>query len=451
MSLLSANKHRLMAEKDVVMSFVHQITEDFSHSLNQSELWQHILDAALKSTGASKACIYKHERGHLERIVQAGLFPPQGRIQREALEKTQTRSDFVAGVSNKDPLMVGQGIIGKVAQYRDGVLIRDPEEEEDWVHYSDPSLRVRSLMVIPIVYQNDLLGVLALANPLTREAFSEMDFSLSTSLAEQSGLAIHNLNLLRYKLEKTKLDMDLSLAGSIQNMLLPKSLPRLASLDIAADYLPMRQVGGDLYDITEVGPHQIGVSVADVSGKGISAAMLMTMCFSHLKNSLARSSGPLELVKQMNESLTLVLRKDMFVTFFYGVIDTQEETLRFVRAGHELPIVVYSGNQEPILNCIDSDGIALGMVPGALFDQVIQEQTVPFPKGASLILYTDGITEHPNKAGTDYSLKRLKAVCESSFKASAREMNRSILNNVTHFSQGAEPADDITLLTIKHV
>jgi sigma-B regulation protein RsbU (phosphoserine phosphatase) len=131
---------------------------------------------------------------------------------------------------------------------------------------------VRSVIVVPILFRERSIGVLAIVNPSDGGSFGETDFSLAISLAEQAGLAIHNLDLMASQIEKNKMDSDLGLAHEIQSMLLPKEFPDITDLQMASIYQPAQKVGGDLYDIFKIGEDRVGIAIADVSGKGFRPA-----------------------------------------------------------------------------------------------------------------------------------------------------------------------------------
>jgi sigma-B regulation protein RsbU (phosphoserine phosphatase) len=147
-------------------------------------------------------------------------------------------------------------------------LIADAGVDQRVVVHEDSALRVRSLIAVPLQFRDKFFGVLAVANSADGEPFTQTDFSLMQSLAEQAALALHNAEFLHFQIEKRQLDLDLSLASGIQQMLLPKEAPQIAGLDIDARYTPAQKVSGDFYDLFALPGNRLGVAVADVSGKG---------------------------------------------------------------------------------------------------------------------------------------------------------------------------------------
>ena len=166
-----------------------------------------------------------------------------------------------------------EGIIGEVAASFKGVLIKDGSKDPRVVKHEDESFKVRSIIVVPMVFGGQLYGVLAVANPISGKPFTETDFSLAKSLGEQSGLAIHNSEAVSALIEKSKLEFDLKLASSVQRFLLPARLPQSSELECAVKYRPQKLIGGDFYDFIKLEDDRLGVVIGDVSGKGVSAAI----------------------------------------------------------------------------------------------------------------------------------------------------------------------------------
>jgi sigma-B regulation protein RsbU (phosphoserine phosphatase) len=168
----------------------------------------------------------------------------------------------------------------------------------------------------------------------------------ASSLAEQAALALHNADAIRVRLAQHRFDLDLSVASSIQTMLLPSSFPENSALDISARYHPAQKVGGDLYDVFELPEGLIGVVIADVSGKGIPASLLMAICQSHLRHLARKHHSPARVLSELNQILEPEIRQDMFVTITYAVVDPEGNQLVLARAGHELPLKLSNGKCE---------------------------------------------------------------------------------------------------------
>ncbi|RME72258.1 MAG: GAF domain-containing protein, partial [Verrucomicrobia bacterium] len=389
---LEEQVERLEQEKHIVIRFIREMGKALGEDLSREKLFERIARAALGSTEALSACVYEwREPGQLVGVAIEGLFPPQKPLPETSRGKLATRARFLESVLRSEVIAPGEGVVGTVAQTRKGELIVDGRSDPRIVDHGDPALVVRSMIAVPIEFQDRLIGVLAVANPAHGGPFTETDFSLVTSLAEQAGLAVHHNEFLRLELEKRQMDLDMSVARSVQLMLVPTTLPEVPGLDIDLRYHPAKQVGGDLVDIISLADGRVGFVVADVSGKGPGAAILMAICRTHLRHALEHTCSPAEALKAVNHAMEGEVRDDMFITAALAIYDPARGRLAIARAGHEAPILVGQGDVSG--GFIEVDGMALGMVDHVLFDEFIQERSIPFAPGNVLVLYTDGITE----------------------------------------------------------
>jgi sigma-B regulation protein RsbU (phosphoserine phosphatase) len=450
---IDEEKQLLHQEKQIVVEFMHNLVEAIGAGAGREELFQHIVHASILSTGALSACIFERTgRDKLRGVAVEGLFPPQHQLPEKSREKLSTRAKFIEQILKSEVFEMGEGLIGSVARTGKAVLIEDASGDPRVIQHDDPALKVRSLVVAPIAFRSKILGVLAVANPADGMAFNETDFSLVQSLAEQAAMAIHNSDLMGMQIEKSKLDLDIAVASSIQGMILPQKFPDNAALDIDAFYRPAQKIGGDLYNVIKLDERRVGLAIADVSGKGVPASLLMTICQTNLRHFAQAYRSPSEVLKAMNREMSEEIRRDMFITIIYAIIDTANDTLTLARAGHELPLVcVPSGaDSKPELAFIGSEGMALGMVPSEVFDYVIEDKTVPFKRGDIAVFYTDGVTEAADEEGAEFASKRLAESVRVLRERPARDINAGIVSTVERYTGQDKFADDLTLITVKH-
>ena len=448
---LDEEKQMLAQEKQVVLEFMHEMVESIGEGISRQQLFQRVVHAAIVTTGGLSACLFEQTAdGRLQGAAVEGLFPPF-RPLREPIDGTgKTRTRMLEQAMQEEVFSVGEGLVGSVAHSGRGVLIADATADLRVVQHTDPSLRVKTLLLAPIRFRETGLGVLAVANSADGVAFTEADFSLAQSLAEQAAMAIHNLDLMAVRLEKKQLDVDIALASSIQGMLLPRSLPVLPGFGCAAHYQAAQKVGGDLYDVIELGPQRVGVAVADVSGKGIPASLLMAICQSNLRHLARQFESPAQVLAELNMVMSEEMRQDMFVTIIYAIIDMGAQTLTLARAGHELPLLVVSEpSGEARVEFPGSDGMALGMVPTEFFESALADLRLPFRPGDVLVLFTDGMTETLSTDGSEFGKNRLAEVVLALRQESPEVINGGILNALLGHTGGQVPADDITILTVK--
>jgi len=255
-------------------------------------------------------------------------------------------------------------------------------------------------------------------------------------------------HLLHVQREKQRLDDELRIAREIQKSLLPVHPPVMAGLDIADYCEPAREVGGDYYDFFTLGPRQLGVMIADVSGKGTSAALYMAE-LKGIMLALSRADrSPRSVLIEVNRLLAAHLDNRSFITMTYAVIDLDRRSVTLARAGHT-PMIRVSGVASDV---IVPGGMVLGLrLPGAdvLFDRVLHEQELPLAPGDVLVLYTDGVTEATNADGDLFSDESLARVVAAHRDLGAAGIRERVVREVAAFVGAAEAQDDMTMVLVK--
>jgi phosphoserine phosphatase RsbU/P len=451
---LEARSQKLGEDRERLFEFMHHMTEALGEGLSRQELQQRIVHAAILSTGALSACIFERtERDTMRGVAVEGLFPPHRPINGSVQGRLSTRAKFIEQVLKSEEFPITEGIVGRVARTLRGEMLVDAAADPLIVKHDDPALAVRSVIVVPLVFRERFFGVLAVTNPADDQFFTGEDFTLMQSLAEQAALALHNAEFLHLQIERKQLDLDLSIASGIQQMLLPRELARLSGLEIDARYAPAQRVGGDLYDIFALSETRLGVVVADVSGKGIPASLLMAITRTNLRQIAPRHDSPAETLVEMNRVLAADIQAGLYVTMLYAIIDVAANEVVMARAGHELPLFVRRDGTggRPEVNYVGSEGMALGLVPEDFFSSAITNHTERFDPGDVLVLYTDGVTEAPNEETKEFSGARLADAVRALHQRSPSEINDGILEHMQRFTGDGDQRDDFTLLVIKRV
>ena len=444
---------RLEQEKKIVVEFMHNLAVAIGEGVPRKELYQRIAHTAVMTTGAMSACIYeKNKSGRLQGVAVEGLFPPQRAIKQSRLIGDESRARFLETVLTSETLEEGEGIVGQVAKTGKPVLVEDATIDPRIILHKDESLKSKSLVYAPLIHDDRSYGVLVVANPANGLPFSQMDFSLICSLAEQAALAIKNSDAMNIRLEKSRIDSDLHLASEVQELFLTQKFPEHKGLELDAQYLPSAQVGGDFYDFYKLSATKFGVCVADVSGKGVPASLLMAICQTNLRHFVQKSAQPSVILKNLNQQLEQSIRQDMFITLFFAIIDTKNKKITYSRAGHEPGLLIrgekdskdHSGVEE-----LHGGGMAVGMVPCEIFEEMIEDHQTSFENGDCLLLYTDGVTEATNDEGEEFGIKKLENFASIHGDLSPKIINRKLISNLDSFSSTQFERDDITLLTIK--
>ena len=442
---------RLREERQVIIDFLHRSADDIGSGANREKIYKRTVRATALSCGAMSACVYeKTADGKLVAKACEGLFPPQTkRIGRR--KNGELRAKYIEDALIAETIEPNEGILGEVAASGRGVLIKDALKDPRIIKHDDESLKIRSFMVVPLIFRGQLSGVLAVANPISGRAFTDTEFSLAKSLGEQCALALQNAEAVSALLMRNKLEFDLRLASSIQRYLLPENLPQTDSLEFAVKYLPQQLIGGDFYDFFKLPHGKIGVVIGDVSGKGIPAAILMALCQTKLRYIAMSGKSPAQTLCLLNSEMVHAMRSDMFITIIYLVIDPKSGEAKFARAGHEPPLLARADSGEAA-QPLKSSGMALGMVSEELFDEVMEDASFKMNSGDVLVLYTDGLTEAANPEGGEFTAKKLAQTISTLRSRNANDLNDEIIKSVESFmGPGNKYGDDLTLLTVKKI
>ena len=448
---LDEEKQLIEQEKKSVDNFMHNLVTAIGEGVERGELFRRIAHTAVQSTGAMSACVYERvEHGKLRGAAVEGLFPPQRRQIRLDDESTSTRARFLEKILRSEILESGEGVVGEVARTGKPVIIQDAVNDPRVPRHADPALAVRSIIFSPMQFNDQLIGVLVVANPASGLPFSETDFSLVNSLAEQASLAVRNSDVMNLRIDKNRLEMDLSIARNVQALFLTEKFPASKDLDVDARYIPSAQVGGDFYDFHKIGRSRYAIAIADVSGKGVPASLLMAICQTNLRHFVKRAHSPSEVLVKLNRDLNERMRHDMFITLFLGIVDTDKNTLTYSRAGHEPGLLLRaSAGGNPNVETLRGEGMAIGMVPNELFEEIVSEQTCSFEQGDALVLFTDGVTETTNQHDEEYSLARLIAKLEKFGGGTANSFNEELLGELEKFADQSNDRDDVTIITAR--
>jgi len=274
----------------------------------------------------------------------------------------------------------------------------------------------------------------------TGDEFEDVASSFNRMAAD---LKEHIRNLRITTAEKERIQKELEIAKGIQQSFLPETAPEIAGIDLEGFNLPAAEVGGDFYDFIPVGRTSWGLVIADVSGKGVPAALFMALSRTLIRASASRNPDPVASIREANRFIYLDSKTSMFVTLFYAILDIREKTLTFVNAGHNPPLHLSSESNG--ISLLKARGIALGVI-----DEIdLESVTIRLTPGDVLVLYTDGVTEATDEKNAEYGVERLSAMVEASRDLAAKEIISAIVNDVMAYAGTGPQFDDITLMVLK--
>lgn len=406
---LAHQRDALLLEKDLVFNFLQDVGDIFAGSdkVDINELLRRVLFYALRTTKAGAGAIYLlDEDGETLRAqATSGIFPPLIGGLDEGAEKAFSKTRYVETLVRKQVGRAGQGLIGTVAATGLPFLVRNAELDARIPRFNLDFLRVNSLLAVPMRFHNKALGVLIVVNRVDEMPFIQADQNLLQALADQASVSIYYAHFSAVLDEKRRLDYDLNVAQHIQTALLPKTIPTIAGVELAAFSLPAQQIGGDYYDFVEIDADHFGIAVADVSGKGISGAMVMSLCRSALRINAPGRLSPAEVLRRMQQIICADLADDMYITMLYMILNPRTLELRVARAGHVSPIVNPGSRAQPWT--IDSRGMAIGLADTETFNAALEERVVQLNPGDIVVNYTDGVTEAMDQRQNEWGLLSL--------------------------------------------
>ena len=254
-------------------------------------------------------------------------------------------------------------------------------------------------------------------------------------------------NHIRRISERERMQKELEIARNVQMGLLPKSKPVIDGFDISGKCLPAKEVGGDYYDFVTLSPTKLGIAIGDVSGKGVPAAIYMTLTKGILQSHADETISPRLVLNKVNKLLYRNIEKNSFVSMFYAVLDTQKKDITFARAGHNPGIMINQkdgSNQE-----LNTDGIALGLEEGAVFNRTLKEHTITLAVGDTLVFYTDGFTEAMNRHKEEFGEERLIRLISEHRHLCSQDLIEVLVKNIKGFTKEMPQHDDMTIVVIK--
>jgi putative ABC transport system permease protein len=316
-----------------------------------------------------------------------------------------------------------------------------PEHVPEIERLSRQSVR----MAVPLRTKTEVIGVLLLGAPNARERYTASEKQLLRGSADVFALMIENARLTDRAVEQEKLRRDVALAAEVQKRLLPSDAPRTANASFAAFTLAARIVGGDYYDFLELGDSRIGITVADVSGKGVAAALLMSVVQASLRVISSEADLPLpQLANRMNAFVYQSTGANKYATFFYAQFDERSGRLAYVNAGHNPPYLVrrVDGGTEVIE--LPAGGTVIGLFP----DMEYESATIDLQSGDLLVAFTDGVPEALDPAGEEFGEERLKDLLRRARGAPAPEVASLLTETMKAWIGTAEQHDDLTFVVL---
>lgn len=408
------------------LALLYRLSQTFNSSLDLTTVLNAVMDEVIVATRA--------ERGFL--MLREGVGPLVFRVARGMDQRTIESSGF----------HISRGLVERVAREGQPLLTSDAQSDA-WLggRASVVGLGLRSVLCVPLMLKGASIGVIYVDNRLQAGIFTSDDLELLVAISSNAAIAIENARLYQVAVEKGRLERELQVAREVQSSLIPRRLPEIAGWEFAASWQPAREVSGDFYDYVQPDPSRIGVVIADVSDKGMGAALFMALTRSIVRASATASKFPDQCIAHANRLICADAVNAMFVTLFYAQLDPETGECQYVNAGHNPPLL-YDSRRNALVE-LTRTGMALGVDDSLQF----KRGAVRIAPGDSILLYTDGVTEATNAEDQEFGTERLRRLVNANSREPAIITVQAIKQSLRDFAGPTPQMDDITLVAIKRI
>lgn len=439
----------LEGEEQRMFRFLHDLGLAIEHEPSPSVLSRIIVDGIEKVVAARGGAIYfvSAEGDFLNPSYISEECPPLTGIPVEIRKKAERDPRALESHVRLARVPLDDGILGHCLSVGAPIHVKDvknhPAFRDAFTRYTEDV----SALLAPLRYADKDLGVLVVARRHVDGSFSANDFAVFRSAAEQSSFAIGNARIHREANEKRSMESELQNAREVQRILLPQRDPVVPGFRISGTNLPARIISGDYYDYIELGSERFGIAIADVSGKGVPAGLLMAMCRSALRSVAPSDVSPSKVMAAVNRQLFPDIREDMFISMTYSVLDVANSILTLSRAGHD-PALLFRRETGKV-ELLRSPGLALGIDGGAVFERVTRDQDVALKSGDCVLFYTDGVKEALDVNEEEFGMERMSEAFRMAAPLGAEAVLVRMQEELKLFTGEGPQMDDITLVVVE--
>jgi sigma-B regulation protein RsbU (phosphoserine phosphatase) len=447
--ILERSKEEIQVEETLVFDFLHGLGEAFSETIRPHDLHRLIVEGATRILDAHGGALYMADRTGTKltpAFISKGC-PPLVDVPPHILQQAASTPVALETYLRLHSVALGDGAIGRVWQTGEAVCLNEFSEAPELAKLRGTAFGTASVMIASLLYGKQNMGVLALGNGPMDAPFSQSDFVVFKSIAEQSAFALYNAIIYSEANEKKRLDHDLEIARDIQRVLLPAEPPSVNGFEISGINVPARQVSGDYFDYIKVDEERLGVAIADVSGKGVPASLIMAICRSVLRSQAAQNPSPADVLRKVNRQLYPDIKEDMFISMAYLILDHVRNGVTLARAGHDAPLLYKRASQT--VTPLKPPGMVVGIDSGNVFDRITGDFPVTLERNDCLVLYTDGVTEALDTDGNEFGVERTIQSVRASADNGAQAIIARLIDDLRNFVGSHPQNDDITLIAIR--
>lgn len=436
-------------EEQRMFAFLHDLGSAIGSDTTMTGLYRLIVDGVNKVVAAKGGALYllDDSRLKLQPKYLSSSCPALVGVPAEIMQKADKDLRALDSHLRLAQVPSDEGIFGAVLTAGEALHIADVRAHESFRNAKTSPGEGIVALIAPLRHGGRDLGVLCVTRHRDEAPFTANDFAVFRTVAEQSAFAIGNALVHREASEKRQMEGELRNAREVQRVLLPQGEPVVPGYRVSGTNMPARIISGDYYDHLDLGDGRHGVVIADVSGKGVAAGLLMAMCRSVLRSLAGAHESPAEALGRVNRQLFPDIKEDMFISLFYAVIEGDGGTVKFARAGHD-PALLYRAGERSV-ELIKPPGLALGIDEGDVFERVTKVQEIRMNPGDCFLFHTDGVKEAVNAAGEEFGMDRLRDAFRESAPQGAEATIRSVERELARFVGEAPQMDDVTLVAVE--
>ncbi len=404
--------NRTLDQKIQELNTLFELSKEFNATLERETIIKTLLFALMGQIGVRRYCVFLREGENMKTVINRSM------------------AEIVS-----DEFFTALNAINQASSVSDlpsehAVVKRELE-------------RLQMKIIVPMMMQNVTSGILCLGEKIGGGEYTQSDREFLYSVGSLAMISLENVRLFVEELEKQRMEDELNIAREIQRGLLPSTLPKIPDYEIVAVNVSSKQVGGDTYDVIQLSPTKYVIAIGDVSGKGTPAALLMANVQATVRALVSLDLPLPELTKRMNNLIFNSTSTDRFITFFWGILDTQNNTFKTINAGHNPPYLV---SRDGTFSRLEKGGIILGILPTSV---AYEEEITEINPGDLIVLFTDGVSEAMNAEGMEFGEERVERVLQNYYPESVEKILFQLQTSLREYILGAPQSDDITLLLLK--
>lgn len=423
-----ARLYNLQKEEAYYLNVLLQVAQNLSTTLDLDEVLETIVRITPLLVGVARCAIFLYD-AHERIFVPAKAYGLSRALQND-FQRLRFPVDHAL-------------LFGQLLREQTPLVIEEAQRSE----LIEPTYRqqfgLHSLLVVPLITHGQVIGAMWVDQGARPSRFTAREIQVVMAIASQAAIAIEGVRLLRETEGKRRIEYELGLARQIQKSFLPEKCPVIPGYAVGAMWQTAREVSGDFYDFVYLNGGRVAFTIADVSDKGIAAAMFMALARTILRTMTIGKPTPRETVERANDIILADARSDMFVTVFHGVLDPSAHRFTYVNAGHNPPLFYRAARRELIT--LKGRGMALGVMPSI----TLEEHMLDFEPGDLLLMYTDGVTDAINAQEEEFGVERLADWVAAHAHLAPNALVAEIMRAVTEFAGEGVHFDDVTMVALK--